>query len=555
MIGTIRKHSSWLWWVVAGLTIISFIWWGANPGTRNGGGRNGGLGVIYGKPISLEDFDLAKREFYIYYWRRTGEFPDHTGSLGPKDIERETYVRLLMTDKANQMGIHVSEEAQAAGALEFLKSLGRDGQTVPLNQFVEKILKPEGLTPADFQRFVVDDLIIDQLAQTLGLPGALVPPQEAGQLYDREHQEVSAQAVFFSGTNYLSQVAVTPAAVGMFYTNYMAHYRLPDRVQVNYLQFDLTNYLAAAEQKLGKTNIDATVDANYTQKGKELAPDAKTPAEAKAKIREMFLRQAAAGLAVEEAKSFLKELFAMDPVKADNLVTLAKKKGLPVHATAPFTEAEGPDEFAAPADLTKTAFKLNDDSPFSPKPIPGAESIYIIGLANKLPSDIPPLSEIHDRVMQDFQNHEAALKARAAGTNFYSNVAVQMVAGKTFAQAALASGQAPVALRPFSLSTQSMPDVEDYAQVNDIKNAAFSTQPGHVSPFEPTADGGFVLYVQSLLPVDEARRNVDLPKFLAQLRRSRENEAFNIWLQAEASRELRNTPIFDEVAGNKSARQ
>jgi hypothetical protein len=46
MIGTIRKHSAWLWWLVAGLTIISFIWWGASPATRGGGGRGAGYGSI-----------------------------------------------------------------------------------------------------------------------------------------------------------------------------------------------------------------------------------------------------------------------------------------------------------------------------------------------------------------------------------------------------------------------------------------------------------------------------------------------------------------------------
>src|SRR5580704_2369428 len=112
MIGTIRKHSAWLWWVVAGLTIISFIWWGASPGTRNGSGRNGGLGTLYGKPITPEQFEAAKREFYLYYLQRVGEFPDRNPNIKPLDIERETYIRLLLSAKAKQLGMYVSDEAQ-----------------------------------------------------------------------------------------------------------------------------------------------------------------------------------------------------------------------------------------------------------------------------------------------------------------------------------------------------------------------------------------------------------------------------------------------------------
>ena len=70
MIGTIRKHSSWLWFVIIGATIVSFLWWGAGPVTRNSGGRvsGSGYGTLYGKEVTAEAFTAAQREFYLYYW-------------------------------------------------------------------------------------------------------------------------------------------------------------------------------------------------------------------------------------------------------------------------------------------------------------------------------------------------------------------------------------------------------------------------------------------------------------------------------------------------------
>jgi hypothetical protein len=62
-----------------------------------------------------------------------------------------------------------------------------------------------------------------------------------------------------------------------------------------------------------------------------------------------------------------------------------------------------------------------------------------------------------------------------------------------------------------------------------------------------------VVFVQSFLPVDEAMKNSELPKFITQMRRGRENEAFNLWLQNEANRELRDTPVYAELTGGKSA--
>ncbi len=553
MIGTIRKHSKVLWWSIIPLTIISFvIFMGSGP-MRNGGVRSAGFGTIYGRPVTAEDFAAAQNEFFIYYWLHSGgEWPDKSPNMTREETERETYIRLLLTAKAKSLGIHVGEDALVAGANQLLRTIGRNGQAVPMSQFLERVLQPEGLDAPDFQRFVRDDLIIQQLVQTLGLSGALVPPQEAGQLYDREHQEVSAQAVFFSASNYLAQVAVAPAAVAQFYTNNMAGYRLPDRVQVNYLEYDLTNYLAAAELKLGKTNITSQAEAEYAQHGAEAVPDAKTPEEAKAKIGELIVRQAATVAAAEQAKQFVNELFAMDPVSPENLVTLARQKGLAIHTTAPFSDTLGPEEFLAPAEFTKIAFKLNTNSPFS-NLILGSDAIYVIGLAKQLPSAIQPLDEIHARVVQDFQNYEAALKARSAGTNFYYNAAVQMAAGKTFAQAAVAAGQMPQALPPFSLSSQDVPGLGNRAALDEIKQAAFNTSVGHMSSFFPTADGGLVLFVQSLMPADEAKKTTELPQFLSQMRRGRENEAFNLWLQSEANRELRNTPVYNEMAGGQAA--
>ena len=173
------------------------------------------------------------------------------------------------------------------------RALRINGDNVPLAVFVDQILKPEGLTAADFEDFIRHELVITQLAQTLGLPGALVTPQEAADVYQRENQEISAQIVFFSASNYLSQAVAQPAAVAQFYTNYLAAYRLPDRIQVRYVAFEVSNYLAEAKMELAKTNSDEIVEMNYRQLGPDYFPDAKTPEAAKAKIRELLIRQRA----------------------------------------------------------------------------------------------------------------------------------------------------------------------------------------------------------------------------------------------------------------------
>ena len=555
MIGTIRKHSSWLWIIIAGLTIVSFVYFMGTGPARNGGGRGAGndFGTLYGKEISAENYMQAKREYYFYYWLHNGALPDHNARVKSEEIERETYVRLMLLRKAQKLGVHVSEDAMVSAANEFLRASGRNGQPLQMDQFVSQVLAREGFTLADFRNYLRSDLTIQQLITTLGLSGTFVTPQEVAQLYDREHQEVSAQAVFFAASNYLANVSIAPAAVAQFYTNNMAIYRQPDRVQVNYVAFMASNYLAQATAEWAKTNFSDYIDAAYQKFGQTEFPEAKTPEEAKVKIRELLLRQRALEDAKAAANEFAGVLFAQDPVKPENLTALAKQKGLTLVTTAPFSAADGPEEFNAPATFTKAAFKLSADEPLA-GPVSGTEAVYILALARQIPSIIPPLEEIRSRVTQDFAYHAATALAQQAGTNFQITAAIQLAVGKTFAQSAIAAGQLPVVLTPFSLSSQEIPEVGERADLRQLKQAAFTTPIGRVGNFMPTPDGGFVLFVQSLMPMDQVRKNTELPQFLAQVRRARQNEAFYLWLQSEANRELRNTPVYAEMMGKAASR-
>jgi hypothetical protein len=226
---------------------------------------------------------------------------------------------------------------------------------------------------------------------------------------------------------------------------------------------------------------------------------------------------------------------------------VAQQKGLAVHTTAPFDNTTGPLEFTAPEGFGKVVFGLTPEEPFA-NPIVAPDGVYVIALARQLPSVIPPFAEISDRVKQDFQFQQAIGLAREAGTNFLNKLTSSMAAGKNFTAASVAAGQQPQVIPPFSLSTLELPQFNGRIELNQIKRVAFTTTVGHVSSFQPTADGGFVLFVEKQLSVDQSVMNAELPQFIEALRRTRENEAFNEWLNLEATRALRDTPIARQQA-------
>ena len=114
--------------------------------------------------------------------------------------------------------------AQLAGII--LRQLGNNGQAVPLETFVDQVLKPHNITAEDFQNFLEHDVSIQQLVSVIGASGKLVSPAEIKSLYVQEYQDLAVDAVFFSASNYMAKIQEpAPEALAQFYTNQLAAYR------------------------------------------------------------------------------------------------------------------------------------------------------------------------------------------------------------------------------------------------------------------------------------------------------------------------------------------
>jgi hypothetical protein len=132
------------------------------------------------------------------------------------------------------------------------------------------------------------------------------------------------------------------------------------------------------------------------------------------------------------------------------------------------------------------------------------------------------------------------LLARQAGTNFVHTL-TGMTADRGFASLCVAAGLQPQVLPAFSLSTRELPELGEAIGLNQLKQAAFTAPVGKPGGFEETGDGGFIVYVQSRLPIDQAKMNSDLSQYITALSRERLNETFNQWVNLEANRQL---PVF-----------
>ena len=541
-----------MWWVIIAAIIITFVWWGSQGPQNGNGGSAGNYGVMNGVTITPDIYQEALREVKLYYFFNSGgNWPGRGRQLQNFDVEREAFNRILITQKMKELGIHVDDvsiQKVAANRInsEFILAATR-GKQLSLKEFESGILAQEKINLADFERYIRNELGIQQLFATLGMAGELVSAEEVRALYQRDHQKISTQIALFSGANYAKSVVSTPEKITAFYTNQMQRYQLPERVRVHYVAFPFSNYLAAAKTELNNlTNLAELVENAVIQMGTNFPPGVNSVEEAKAKLIENEEKGIASRNAMKAAHDFNKGLIEGTPAAGANIERLAKERSLTAQVSMPFSQNEAPVGLDVGADFVRAAYSLTTEEPFT-DPVPGSDAFYVISYHSQLPSEIPSLDSIRDRVTQDFQFIESAMLARKAAIDFEGGLSNAMAGGKSFADACDKAGVKLTSVAPFSLSsTNRIAELAERANVDQFKRVAFSTAPGQVTPMMPASDGAFMALVQAKLPLDEVEMAKNLSAFTRSVHQVRRSEVFNEWFKREATKAFATVPYFQE---------
>src|ERR1043166_1281475 len=434
MFCTIRRHQKWLWGIIITVTIISFVVF-FSPNSRLPGGResSANLGSISGKAITPERYRVAYREAQLFYYLHYGRWPETdemTKQFG-YDMDQEVYRRIIIDEKARQLNVRPSPAATA----DWITRVFTAGTTQPFNQaavqnFITRTLTPHRVWPEDFYDFARSEVAREQMILTFGLTGRMITPQEGEFLYREQNEPLSAEVALFSASNYLSKVAVTPEALATYYTNRQPDYRVMDRRQVSYVKFEMTNFLAEADQQMAQvTNLAAVLDQEYLRRGANYYKDAKgvpmPPEEAKKKIKEEEREQLALLAARKRANALLTALFQeaekenKKSVSTEDVEKVAASSNLIVQVTPPFEERNGPTDLKVPSTFEHIAFRLGQEGQFvAPQAIAGEDGVYVIALKNQIPWSIPPFEAVREKVTEDYKMAEARKAVVTAESDF-----------------------------------------------------------------------------------------------------------------------------------------
>jgi hypothetical protein len=545
MFATIRKHQTWLWAFIIAAVIISFVIYFTPSVTRDqSSGVASAVGSIHGRPIERKEYMEAYVEAQLSYLLRFGTWPDSGDARRTGfNIQRETRNRLVLLDRVRALNIQVSTESVAAYIVENFGGDRPDTAKAKYDGFVQQLEKQHRVPEATFQGFIRHEIAVAHMAQLAGVAGNLISPRVAADLFRQENEKIEALAAVFAASNYLAAAQADPAALGQFYSNRQSLYRTPERLQLNYVKFDLTNFLGQADQVLARnTNFAADIERYYLSSNPNAFTDTNgqtmPPEAAKARLRQQARERQALMEAHKEAARFATNLETVTNLTADALPQLAAARGLTASVTDPFAETETPRGLRVMQNFTQMAFKLTPAEPVSISPIRGEDGVYLISLKEKIASQVPPLDAIRPRVEQEFKQDWAANQARAAGTNLLVQLTNGLAAGRSFEAVCTEAGAAPITLPKFTLANRPVPDWDRRVDLSQARAAAANIGVGKFSRLLNTRDSVFVLWVKARIPVPETETKAELPKFVENLRESRQYEAFGDWFrkQAEQSR-------------------
>ncbi|MCX7825489.1 MAG: peptidyl-prolyl cis-trans isomerase [Verrucomicrobiae bacterium] len=473
--------------------IIAFVFWGPQVG-RGGRLRGQSPGKIQGQPVSLQEFEQARRAVLFLHYLRSGEIAD--ARQASRQLDRLAWLRLVELRQVRRMGLRVPEERVA----EFIRELPlfqERGRFSPerYRQFVQATLPLLRMNEAEFHATIAEQRATDMMRDIVAST-AKVTPLEARQVYDQAHQMITVSVVYFSATNYLGRVQLAVGDIEDEFNKNAAAYRIPPRVKVRYIKI-------AADAFLSTVRVTEEEIAERYERDKAAFTDPKTqvvkPIDA---VRDDLRRQIAMARAVRQARELAEkindEVLSAPP---PDLSAAARRHGLAAAETDFFSERDELKAITAP-DFQAAALSLSAENPYEMVPAP--DGAYLLQFLASKPSELPPLSAARPQVVENLTRRKAVELARQDGREKHDAWKTALASAATQQSLEqLAASAGLKAATPPAFEPAEPP--RDLRHVRHILTAALSLAPGELSDLMETPDGALLAQLKQRKPADPAR--------------------------------------------------
>lgn len=447
-----------------------------------GATRQTDLGRIYDRPVTQVEFTRNARILNLS--SALGLTLGNDLMMANVASESEMYVeftwnRLTFLHEVEKLGIQPSSKE----VTDYVKTLPRfrtDGQfdIKKYDDFAKGMLPSLGLNEAQMEEAISDQLALNRLKDLLGV-GMQVSESESKENYEKAYGKMDVAVVRLRNEDLEKDVKTSDEDISKYYEAHKAELKTEEKRKVEFVTFGLT----PDEKKLtGRERVDA-------------------------------LQKVA-----DKANDFSQALLEKD-AKFD---AVASKFQTPVIATEEFTPAKPDPTLASNPQATQYAFQLTQQTPFS-DPIQSPEGFYILHLLGVTEARPLTLDEAKPKIVESLKAERLRELVATKGAEVGRQMRAALKAGTPLDKAvdstlkfervpqfALIEPPAPKTEADKDKDTAKDPKAKDEKpkevtpDLQSIRSAVASLNPGEVSDFVPTAKGGLIAILEKRAPADPA---------------------------------------------------
>jgi len=488
MLESIRKRQRTLLMLITVVVIVAFAWFYNPASMRHAGGPGGIVGKLNGRPVTIGELQKIERSIPLIHALGLDDFLTELTTDGRnRDDQFLSFAwnLLLLRDEAKRLEIEpAAEEVRdlEKGFPVFQTDNAFD--PVKYQQFVDTMLKPNGLSPGDldevvrdYARFMGTTLLVKGSSQ---LPEAMFRRQFA-----LLNQLLSLAVIKFKRADFESSLKVSDEEVKKYYDQHKDSILSPEKRKVQ-----LVSLLLTEEQQ-------------------------KLPEEQKLAAKKPLAEKADA----------LDQAALQNPGAFEQL---AREKGVALQETSSFT-LEQPDKLiSGEPGLVRQTFNLTTENPVGDV-IEGNEGFYIIKLVAVEPSHPLSLEEAKDRVETALKDEKVRAAIQAKAKEVREKINSEMAQGKTFMQAAEAAGYKPETPAPFALVNPG----SNLALARTMAIDGVELDDNQTSKYLEDQDGGLFIHMIKREPIDETKYQEYKKTEYAQQNNRFRSIVVREWLKAE----------------------
>ena len=488
----LRKHRTWLMTVIA-ILAIPFVFYFTKSDLS--AMRNDQVGRMYNRTITTTEFERNARLFGLAEALGMATLARNL-SVGAEDRDHQANYfainLIILRHESARLGL----KPTAAEMADFVRNLpafrGPNGfDAKKYDDFTKYALGPNGLSEAQLEELARDELCLNRL-KDLVATGVSVPENEVKTNYDQAYGKFFASVIRVRASDFAKDVKVTDEDIQKYFESHKNALKTEEKRKVEFAALALTE----EQRKLkGKERIEPL------QKLADRAND---------------ISQALAE-------------------KGADFHQIAAKFQLPIESTGEFTQA-APDPKLKDPQLSASAFQLTPQDPNS-EPIQGQDGFYILHLAALTEARPLTLEEAKPKIVEAIKSSRAREMAANQGAKAAHDLREGLKAGEPLPSACQKANVKAEKIEPFTLMDdvdQKDPAAAAKNKPSDflaVKNAAAQLQPGEVSEFFPSEDGGIIVVLEKREPPDEAKYQASKASFEQRILGNKRDLVFYDWLR------------------------